>query len=301
MSVKIIAGPCSISKENAKELKEIASLNKGTYRRPIYGVRVVGLKSRTELKNDASYMGMDFNTHMQIYNEMLDGNFNAITKIDYPSIEIAKDVLAVDDKIIIATEIVDPVLQIPVLARNIKQNLLSWNPAVNQLGWQMKVIGEYAKKYGFSIGIKNAKNLGISVKDSEENNQTAPLEKVWKGLATYTGIQEDKSRIFMIQRGVDDINKGDFRSFPIHQCAKRVKQATNYQMLFDPSHSYGPKLRNKIVDGTIEAMSIKLDNVAWLYDGVLIEVGNSTTDTEQHITINELSNIIDEISKFREI
>ena len=300
MSVKIIAGPCSISKENAKGLKEIASLNNGAYR-PIYGVRVVGLKSRTELKNNTSYMGIDFDTHMQIYNEMLNCNFNAINKANYPSVDIAKDILAVDGKMIIATEIVDPVLQIPILARHIKQNLLPWNPAVNQLGWQMRIIGEYAKKYCFSIGIKNAKNLGISARDSEENNITAPMEKVWKGLATYTGIQEDKSRIFMIQRGVDDINKGDFRSFPIHQCAKRIKQETGYNLLFDPSHSYGPKLRNKIVEGTIEAMSIKLDNGAWLYDGALIEVGTSTTDTEQHITINELSNIIDEISKFREI
>ena len=72
-------------------------------------------------------------------------------------------------------------------------------------------------------------------------------------------------------------------------------------MLFDPSHSYGPKLRAKIVEGTIEAMKIKLDNGDWLYDGILLEVGTSTTDTEQHIAINELSNIIDEISKFREI
>ena len=46
---------------------------------------------------------------------------------------------------------------------------------------------------------------------------------------------------------------------------------------------------------------MKLDNGNWLYDGALIEVGTSTTDTEQHITINELSNIIDELSKFREI
>ena len=300
MSVKIIAGPCSISNENAKELKEIVSLNSNT-RRPIHGVRVVGLKSRTELKNDASYMGMDFDVHMQIYNEMLDGNFNAINKIDYPSIEIAKDILAIDDKMIVATEIVDPVLQMPILARNIGQNLLPWNPAVNQLGWQMKIMGEYAKRYGFSIGIKNAKNLGISAKDSEKNNQSAPLEKVWKGLATYTGIQEDTSRIFMIQRGVDDPNKGDFRNLPIHKCAKRVKQATGYGMLFDPSHSFGPKLRDKIVEGTIEAMKMKIENGDWLYDGVLIEVGTSTTDTEQHITISELSNLIDEISKFREI
>lgn len=300
MSVKIIAGPCSINNENAKELKEIISLNRNKIH-PIYGVRVVGLKSRTEFKNDTSYMGIDFDIHRQIYQELLNGNFNAINNANYPSIEIAKNILAMDDKIIIATEIVDPFIQMPILARNIKQNLLPWNPAVNQLGWQMKVIGEYAKKHGFAIGIKNAKNLGISAIDSEENNITAPMEKVWKGLATYTGIQEDKSRIFMIQRGVDDINKGDFRSFPIHQCAKRIKQETGYNLLFDPSHSFGAKLRNKIVESTIEAMNFKLDDGRYVYDGALIEVGTSTTDTEQHITINELSNIIDEISKFREI
>ena len=300
MSVKLIAGPCSISATKAGELKDIISFNNNT-RRPIYGVRVVGLKSRTELKNDASYMGMDFDVHMKMYNEILNGNFSVLNNANYQSVEIAKEILDLDKHITIATEVVDPILQMPILARNIKQNLLPWNPAVNQLGWQMKIIGEYAKKYGFSIGIKNAKNLGISAKDSEENNQTAPLEKVWKGLATYTGINEEKSRIFMIQRGVDDAEKGNYRSLPIHCCAKRVKQSTGYQMMFDPSHSFGPKLRDKIVDGTIEAMKIKLNNGDWLYDGALIEVGTSTTDTEQHITINELSNIIDELSKFREM
>ena len=300
MSVKIIAGPCSISATNAGELKDIISFNNNT-RRPIYGVRVVGLKSRTELKNDALYMGIDFDVHMKMYNEILNGNFSVLNNANYPSVEIAKEILDLDKNITIATEVVDPILQMPILARNIQQNLLPWNPAVNQLGWQMKIIGEYAKKYGFSIGIKNAKNLGISAKDSEKNNQTAPIEKVWKGLASYTGINDDKKRIFMIQRGVDDAEKGDYRSLPIHRCAKRVKQSTGYQMMFDPSHSFGPKLRDKIVDGTIEAMKIKLNNGDWLYDGALIEVGTSTTDTEQHITINELSNIIDELSKFREM
>ena len=300
MSVKIIAGPCSISAENAHELKDIISLN-DRGRRPIHGVRVVGLKSRTELKHDVAYMGMDFDVHMKIYNEMVNGNFNIVNTIEYPSVEIAKEILALDNKMIVASEIVDPTLQIPVLARSIKQNLMPWNPSVNQLGWGMGIMGEYAKKYGFAIGVKNAKNLGISLKDSEENNQTAPLEKVWKGLATYTGIHEDKNRIFMIQRGVDDAEKGDFRNAPIHKCAARVKNTTGYNMMFDPSHSFGPKMRDKIVEGTIEAMRMKLDNGEYLYDGVLIEVGTSTTDTAQHITVSELSNIIDEVGKFREI
>ena len=300
MSIKIIAGPCSLNDKNINELKSIVAINSKNFR-PIYGVRVVGLKSRTELKRDASYMGMDFDAHMDVYNEIMNGNFNVINSASYPSVEVAKEILSIDDNMVVATEVVDPVLQMPIFANNIKQNLFLWNPAVNQLGWQMKIIGEYAKKYGFSIGIKNAKNLGVSAKDSEEKNIIAPMEKVWKGLATYTGIQEDKSKIFMIQRGVDEPEKGDFRSLPIHNCAKRVKTDVGYNMLFDPSHSFGPKMRDKIIEGSVEAMCMKLDNGSWLYDGLLIEVGTSTTDTGQHISLNGLSNLIDEISKFREM
>ena len=44
-------------------------------------------------------------------------------------------------------------------------------------------------------------------------------------------------------------------------------------------------------------MQLKLDEDRYLYNGILIEAGTSTTDTEQHITIKKLSNLIDEISK----
>ena len=127
------------------------------------------------------------------------------------------------------------------------------------------------------------------------------MEKVWKGLAIYTGIHGDKSRIIKIQRGIDDPPEGDFRKFPVHKCAARVKKDTGYQIFFDPSHVCWPKLRDQIVDKTLEALQLKLDDGRYLYDGILIEAGTSTTDTEQHITINELSNLVDEISKFREI
>ena len=112
MSVKIIAGPCSISATNAGELKDIISFNNNT-RRPIYGVRVVGLKSRTELKNDALYMGIDFDVHMKMYNEILNGNFSVLNNANYPSVEIAKEILDLDKNITIATEIVDPVRNNP--------------------------------------------------------------------------------------------------------------------------------------------------------------------------------------------
>ena len=40
---------------------------------------------------------------------------------------------------------------------------------------------------------------------------------------------------------------------------------------------------------------------SYLYDGALIEVGTSTTDTEQHITLMELQDLCDAVAKFREI
>ena len=72
---------------------------------------------------------------------------------------------------------------------------------------------------------------------------------------------------------------------------------TGYQIFFDPSQVCGQKLRNQIVDKTLEALQLKLDEDRYLYNGILIEAGTSTTDTEQHITIKKLSNLIDEISK----
>jgi hypothetical protein len=46
---------------------------------------------------------------------------------------------------------------------------------------------------------------------------------------------------------------------------------------------------------------MKIDDKNYLYDGILIEAGNSETDTEQHITINELKILCKELSKFREL
>lgn len=297
-NIKIIAGPCSINQNNVSQLYEISSLN--TYNRnPIYGLRVVGLKSRTELKHSAEFMGIDFDVHIKLCVDLINGNYTVTKDTMYPSIQIAKEIHARYPEMRIATEVVDPFLQIPVFAMNLGDKFIPWNPAVEQLGWFMGVIGEYAKKYNLSIGIKNAKNLGSSIVESEIHDRNAPLEKVWKGMATYTGIHSRKEKIIMIQRGIDDPLNGNYRNFPIHKCAARVKKETGYQMFFDPSHVCGPKMRDNIVEETIEAMKLKLDDGRFVYDGVLIEAGTSTTDTLQHITIDELSDLIDALSKFR--
>ena len=72
MSLKIIAGPCSVNVNNVKELHEIAGFNKGQ-KKVIYGVRVVGLKSRTELKHSNDYMGMDFDVHLKLCCDLING------------------------------------------------------------------------------------------------------------------------------------------------------------------------------------------------------------------------------------
>ena len=74
-----------------------------------------------------------------------------------------------------------------------------------------------------------------------------------------------------------------------------------FQVFFDPSHSFGPLLKNEIVQGTIKAMKMKTNDGKNIYDGVLIEVGTSVTDTEQHITLNELQELCTQLSEFREL
>jgi 3-deoxy-D-arabino-heptulosonate 7-phosphate (DAHP) synthase len=105
----------------------------------------------------------------------------------------------------------------------------------------------------------------------------------------------------MIHRGVDVVGKGKFRHLPVHDSAEKVKKMTKVKMFFDPSHSLGRFLRDQIVDQTILAMHMKTTEGEYLYDGILIEVGTSITDTEQHITVEELQTLCNEIIKFREI
>ena len=86
----------------------------------------------------------------------------------------------------------------------------------------------------------------------------------------------------------------------MHESAKQMKEK-GFQVFFDPSHSFGPALRDEIVQGTIDAMKLKTDDGMNIYDGVLIEVGTSITDTEQHITLPELQKMCNQLSEFRDL
>lgn len=290
-NLEIIAGPCSIDNKNFNEIFEIADIS--TKNGPaVMGTRNVGLKSRTELADSREGMGIDA-VAIDILMK------NPKSDITLPSVLMAEQIVK-ETGMLIATEVMIPHLQLPQFVGRIPAGkLLAWNPSVNQLGWQILESTNFAIENGWSIGIKNGKALGTTLeKANDPNGEMTPMEVTWNGLGTYA---RGASEVIFIQRGVDVPEKGDHRNAPVHEAARRIKQRNpNAKIFFDPSHVFGPKMRNIIVESTLHAMSM-IDGDGFLYDGVLIETGTSTTDTMQHITIPELHGLILDLSKFRKL
>lgn len=296
----IIAGPCSVDFDNINDIIRIAEIKVsnrfGRKQRAIFGTRVIGLKSRTSLNKDGKNMGIDFPVFRNNLDLLIQGKSIRALKI-LPSVRIAKNIIK-ETGLLVAAEIMDPLSQLPIFERMLpKEKVLIWNPSVNQLGWPVLNMSIFAKKNQWFIGLKNPKWFG------DENLGQTTMEKTWIGLTHYTGMNEPglEEKLILIHRGVDIYNKGDYRNLPVHQAAKRTKLATKAKLFFDPSHIHGPKLRDSIVRATVEAMQMKIDDENFLYDGILIEVGRSKTDTEQHITVKELKELCCQLAKFRDL
>ena len=296
----IVAGPCSVDKDNIEDILAIADITvlspEGVKKKAVMGTRVVGLKSRTDLAMSGEGMGIDFPIFMRNMDMLLSGKSGADME-QLPSILIAQEIIR-KTKMLVATEIMSPLIQLPLFERIIPQGkLLIWNPAVNQLGWPMHKMGVFAKRNGWYVGLKNGKWLG------GETGGATTMEKAWVGLSNYAALNEieHRDRLVFIHRGVDIPEKGEYRSLPVHHVARRVKSVTGAKMFFDPSHTLGPKLRDNIVSAVIDAMKEKISDKEYLYDGILIEAGRSKTDTKQHITIQELNDLCQELSKWRNL
>ncbi|MBI5123076.1 hypothetical protein HZA75_04425 [Candidatus Roizmanbacteria bacterium] len=296
----IIAGPCSVDPENINDIFGIAEIKVnnrfGRKQRAVFGTRVIGLKSRTSLNKDGKNMGIDFPVFRNNIDLLVRGQSINALKI-LPSVRIAKNIIK-ETGLLVAAEIMDPMSQLPIFERMLpKEKVLIWNPAVSQLGWPILNMSIFAKKNQWFIGLKNPKWFG------DENLGQTTMEKTWIGLSHYTGMNEPglEEKLILIHRGVDIYNKGDYRNLPVHQAAKRTKLATKSKLFFDPSHIHGPKLRDSIVRATVEAMEMKIDEENFLYDGILIEVGRSKTDTEQHITVKELKELCCQLAEFRDL
>lgn len=300
----VIAGPCSVDDNNIKEIREISEIevinHNGERQRAIGGTRIVGLKSRTELDSSGCGMGMDYEAYRKNVEIIMNGGGIKDLEI-LPSAYIAEEIVN-ETGMTIATEIMNPIIQLPSFEGKVGQGkFIPWNPAVNQLGWHIEQTALFAKRNGWHIGLKNGKWIGdhLHAADDEHYTGKTTMEKTWSGLTRY--IQGLTGDIILIHRGVDVPGKGDFRSAVVHNIAKRVKQETGAKLYFDPSHSYGPKLRSHIVGAVVEAMRMKSEGDEYLYDGVLIETGTSTTDTEQHITVRELRELVSVLAAFRDL
>lgn len=299
MKLKIIAGPCSIDNDNLDDIYEIADLQLNK-KYIVWGTRVVGLKSRTNFNPYGQGMGLDF----KIFTSQLEKSIKAKKPSFFyklPSVHLAQQIIK-KTNLLIATEIMEPYWQLRSYEKFIPANkLLVWNPAVSQLGWQIYTMSKFVAKNKWYLGIKNPKWIGDYLKKVNRLKYQGRTsgEKTWEGLVTYAR-NLSKKRIVLIHRGVDVAEKGSHRNVPVHYLAARVKRHTGCLLFFDPSHSYGPQMREAIVPATIKAMKMKFPDGKFIYDGILIEVGRSKTDAEQHLSLAEFKKLIIALSKFRE-
>lgn len=287
----LFAGHCSTDESNKDEAWEMAAI------RELFGLRLPGLKSRTSLTPDS--MGMDFPTYQNNLARLLEGaQLQDLETL--PSVKLAAQIHE-KTGVTITAEIMDPVTQLAQYTRMFPNGgFMPWNPSVNQLGLSLYIMAEHVKKNNWLLGIKNSKCLGGALSEVEVDNPAheSGLEKTWLGLTTYA--QSILEKTFLIHRGVDVPENGAYRNYPVHQTAGRVKFNSGCKMLFDPSHIFGPKLRHKIVEESVNALKMQLPDGSYLYDGLLIEVGTSKTDTQQHITLDELNLLIERVGEFRE-
>jgi len=301
----IIAGPCSVDNENIPEILEIAEISvvnrTGKKQKAVAGTRIVGLKSRSDLDSSGEGMGIDYAIYQNNIQILMEGGTIADMQI-IPSAILSEKIMK-RTGMLIATEIMNPIIQLPSFEKRLPSGMfLPWNPSVNQLGWHIAQTAVFARRNGWHVGIKNGKWIGDHLQSADhlDYKGKTTMEKTWSGLAKYVGDLEHD--IVLIHRGVDVPGKGDFRNAVVHNIARRVKSSTpGAKMFFDPSHSYGPKLRSHIVGAVTEAMRMKISGSDFLYDGVLIEVGTSKTDTDQHITVKELRELVSVLSTFRDL
>jgi len=297
----IIAGPCSVNEKSMQEILQISDIEING-KKVIAGTRVVGLKSRTSLDPSGDGMGIDYDAVINNIDIIQSGgSIEDFTQL--PSSILAEEIHN-KTGLIIASEIMIPSVQLPSYDNKFQNGkFLPWNPSVNQLGWQLFEIAKYSQKNNWHVGIKNAKWIGekLELVEDDSYTDTSPLEKIWGGLVNYAS-NAGTGNIILIQRGVDIPNKGKYRNAPVHRLAGRTKTiSNNIKLYFDPSHTLGPRLKDNIVDATIEAMKMKIDKNTYLYEGVLIEVGTSITDTDQHISLDELEQLVTKLSTFREL
>jgi hypothetical protein len=307
--IDLIVGPCSINKKNVEDVLNLSQIRvknlRGESQRAIFGTRIVPLKSRTNHPETTEDGGIDRDAIMQNIMILRDGGgINDL--VTPPSIDITREVIK-QTGMMVGTEVMIPHIQAPIYDREILDGkMLLWSPSVEALGWTtIPTADVVAKRREWMMGPKNPKWLGSDpIEADNPDGKETSMEKAWKGLVTYAMARGvDPRQIVVIQRGVDVPEKGKYRNLPVHGVAERTKLSLpeGVRLYFDPSNSFGPNKRDQIVQATIDAMLMKDKRGRWLYSGALIEGGSSTTDTDQHIRIDEAEVLAKELARFRNL
>lgn len=302
----IIAGPCSISNAGMQAIYDIARIrvrnSNGEMVSGVWGTRVVGLKSRSRRDPSGNGMGIDWATYVSNAKTLDRGG--SVNHLEMPSSVIMAGTIYERTGLAVTSEICDPHVQLPPLSRMLGHApVMIWGPSVNALGHPYMTMGAYGEKHPrWLVGIKNPKWLGdcpLATAQDTQNARTSSMEETWAHLESWTGLPLEK--LVFIQRGVEVEGKGDYRNAPIHAAAVRLQRRyPQARIYFDPSHSLGPKRRDRIVDATIEAMLMRMpDDSGYAYDGALIEAGPSETDTKQHISVDEVAKICEAVGRER--
>jgi hypothetical protein len=308
--LEIWAGHCSENKNNIEETERIArqtirNPRTGRQQRIVNRTRGVAFKSRTGLKDLLSYMGMDWKA-IQANDTMYMEGKGHLDYLLYPSLIHLSNISRATG-VGVASEILMPHLQLPVWGRYFKgKSFQPWTAAVDSKGTSAMEFANWANRFGWDIALKNPK---ISGKRTYTELLTAPQKEIekttvfstWQGAWSWAGSNQNTT---MIHRGVDmpsDLEGMDtFRNLPIHRVAAALQAVTGCNLGYDPSHINGQGRKEHIVEDAIEAaQTINPFTGNPQYQVLLLEVGNSTTDTEQHITLNQLQQIGETVIQWR--
>lgn len=339
-SLRIMTGLCQThDRSQFNYLHDLAKLRVtqlGKLVPAIHGIRFCTIKSRTNLHPTREGMGIDYKTWEQNHQQIRSAiNGKELMKPIRKTVarEWVEQIAVTGMHI--GFECIDEVHAMMFSGIIPAYMGLCWTPSVSNLGETAQQIAETVAENRWAMGIKNPKFPPVY--DPEHPENPSDLEKTWTGIVSYAlgvGGIANMSEIILIQRGVVDRDpklpgENPWRNFPIHKSTIMAKQMVE-QMLatipeekrpklifaYDPSHSNGEKRRDQIVQDSIHVASLRNQDVldhynrlnpeGHVYDMLLIEsndpkAAKPLSDAGQHITGEEVQNIVDAVAKIRPI
>lgn len=328
--VKIFAGPCQTSSiEQVKFQIELATMRatnpNGTSVKVISGERFCTDKSRT--KREKIGAGIDHTEIMDFRLQLMDAIMHSTKMPEIPvtqGVKWAEQIQSAVPDMVLGMETMDWIHGI-IFSGHIQPGLgLLWLPSVMQLGTPASMIAKVAAENDWAFGMKNGKWTEKKLPRHNDDVKVTNIEATAIGiLGSYALEVFDSSKrlkdIIYFERGKVTPEKGKYRNFPDDQGTRIIKKELTKILLEipeevrpkliiakDQSHINGPDKREDIVDEVVEAATETKDlNGDYLYDMVILEStfpgDEPLSDAGQHITGEELQEVVNRIAKKRPI